>query len=84
MLQQVQLLAASSQQPQHAHLDAAYYEVAERFPAAVSISDPPETSGLLDVDAHPAMAQSAGGVLAMAASAGTDWKVCYMVYYSML
>ena len=79
MLQQVRLLAASSQQPQHAHADTAYHQAAQRLPAAVSEdSDPQGASGLLGVDTNLAMAPTAGEVLAMAASAGVDWKVLYI------
>jgi len=64
-------------QLQHAHPDAAYYEVADRFHGAANdSSDQAEPSGHSGVGAEESLSGlSAARVLTMAASAGTDWKV---------
>lgn len=65
-----------SHQLQHAHSDATYYEGAERLPGAANDSGAPaETSGQSHLVAFDGAGPTAGSVLNMASSAGSDWKV---------
>jgi hypothetical protein len=65
-----------SHQLQHAHTDATYYEGLERFPGGANDSSAPaETSGQSHLVALDGAGLTAGSVLTMASSAGSDWKV---------
>ena len=67
-------------QLQHAHTDATYYEGVGRLPGAASDSSAPaETSGQSHLVAYDETGLTAGSVLTMASSAGSDWKVRALV-----
>ncbi len=65
-----------SHQLQHAHTDATYYEGVERLPGGANDSSAPaETSGQSHIVEFDGAGLTAGSVLTMASSAGSDWKV---------
>ncbi len=69
-----------SHQLQHAHTAATYYEGVERLPGAANDSSAPaETSGQSHLMAFDGAGPTAGSVLTMASSAGSDWKVGALV-----
>ncbi len=65
-----------SHQLQHVHTDATYYEGVDRLPGGANDSSAlAETSGQSHLVALDGAGLTAGSVLTMASSAGSDWKV---------
>ncbi|DBB01644.1 hypothetical protein WJX77_005003 [Trebouxia sp. C0004] len=77
-----QLQHGQSHQLQHAH--ATYYEAVEPLPGAANDSSAPaETSGQSHLVAFDGAGLTAGSVLTMALSAGSDWKAKLDMFMAM-
>ncbi|KAL0035610.1 hypothetical protein WJX79_002530 [Trebouxia sp. C0005] len=77
-----QLQHGQSHQPQHAHTDATYYGGMERLPGVANDSSAPaETSGQSHLNDGAGL--TAGSVLTMASSAGSDWKAKLDMFVAM-